>query len=565
MTAERVAEIDPDELPPGTVLLGGRLTIDHRIGRGGMSTVYACTTDRHRTVAAKIIASEYAHDLTVRERFRNEARLAQALAGHPRIVTPYEVGEAPELGGRLYMTMPIIKGTPLSLLADRRAWKRWVAVMADVATTVADLHDRGIVHRDIKPSNVILGVEHGRDVPYLLDFGFAWSKGDGDVPATAGMTRSDECPGTKLYMAPEQALGHPTAPSFDVYALALSLYELVAGMHPLEGMTANEAVRRKCDRERPSLSLRDHRPDLPRELLDAVDRALERDPSRRTPSAAAFAEQLEHVLVGHGEQSARQRHSDPISVVGLSVQRDPARPEPSDSDLDMTRHGAMEPAAAPPRHGWGRWLVGALVVVLLAVGAGWAAWPRGPGDGTSIPTATKPSMGAREAAAMANGDILPSVLAAEEDPPTAGEDPLPSEEPTDGSEMATASDPDASDDETPPEPTPARDREVEPPKVKTPAVDSSSAECAATRNAAEVATTRRDWQAVLGATARPRCWSATGLWRALRVQALHGLGKYRACVRTARHATDTTTLRTSHLCEAALANRGGLPPARDTP
>jgi len=194
-----------------------------------MSTVYTADTRDGETLAIKIIASQYADEPAICERFRNEARLALAVADHPRIVTPYEVGDAPEIGSRLYMTMPLVRGTPLSMVVDPDSWRRWTAVVADLARTVSSLHERGIIHRDIKPSNVIVRSEKGDDVPYLFDFGFAYSKGNAHVPATAGLTQVHECPGTKFYMAPEQALGHAPEPSFDIYALALTLYELLAG------------------------------------------------------------------------------------------------------------------------------------------------------------------------------------------------------------------------------------------------------------------------------------------------------------------------------------------------
>ena len=131
MTTDAPAIRDSDELPPDTVLLGGRLVLDVRIGQGGAATVYAGTMDDGRDVAVKILSADYAELPTSRQRFRNEVMLAQHLEGHPGVVVPYEMGELPELDGRPYRLKPSAKallriarevGDPFELaLADAAA------------------------------------------------------------------------------------------------------------------------------------------------------------------------------------------------------------------------------------------------------------------------------------------------------------------------------------------------------------------------------------------------------------------------------------------------------------
>jgi len=551
VTMELATELDSDELRPGTSLLGGRLVIDQRIGRGGMSTVYAAT-DRGQSVAVKIIASVYASDPTVCQRFRNEARLGQALAGHTRVVVPYEVGEAPELDGRLYMTMPLVKGTPLSMVSDRHAWRRWVAVTADLARTVADLHEHGIVHRDIKPGNVILAHDPaGRDVPFLLDFGSAYSEGDGHVPATAGLTRSDECPGTKFYMAPEQALGHPAAPSFDVYALALSLYELVLGMHPLEGMTSAEAVRRKCNRDLPSLSLRDHRPELPEALLDAVDRALERDPEQRTPTAGALADQLDAV---------RSATREPIALVASGVPRTNATEVRADGD-DGAETESLPPDLAPrPRTAKSAWMGLAAAILLAFVGVGvWLAVRAEPAHDVAVvpPSPDRDELLAAVPDPEPAASASTSAAVAEPVGVVTASDGGEAESGAEAGDTTSGADVDGPVRSVDPERKRKRKRK---PTAPSPYRDPSSDECVAAIRAAERAATRHEWDAVLKATAHSTCWGHEGPWRALRVQAFFGLGKYRACVKAAGNATDPSTRRTAQLCRAALPTEGSTSP-----
>jgi eukaryotic-like serine/threonine-protein kinase len=516
--SEPASKLDPEELRPGTHLLAGRLVIGRRIGRGGMSTVYEAT-DGGRTVAVKIIASAYASDANVCQRFRNEVRLAQALADHPRIVTPYEVGEIPELDGRLYMTMPLIKGTPLGMIADRNDWRRWVAVMADVARTVAELHERGIVHRDIKPGNIILATQHGQDVPYLLDFGSAYSKGDGHVPATAGLTRSDECPGTKLYMAPEQALGNRPAPSFDVYALGLSLYELLAGAHPLAEMSPAQAVQRKCNRELPSLSLREHRPELPEAVLEAVDRALSREPEQRTATAGELAGELDAAVRG-----GRGPMKLVAAEAGFSTRlSEAAKAEAASGDQRSVAAGGLG----------SRKLVAAAALLVLGGGLWWGLEGEPERERVS-PTAV-------------GGQPEP------EPEPTPQVEPEPA--PVVGPEATPAADAALEPEPALVKPEPATEPEADMPrrKVETGRPEPEREPCTDVAADAQKASRSRQWSRVLQLTKSARCWEDPTTRTRLRVEALTELGRFAECVEVGSGVDDRLVQRLVKQCEKHLA------------
>src|SRR5690606_25446655 len=111
-----------------------------------------------------------------------------------------------------------------------------------------------------------------------------------------GLPTVHEVPGTKHYMAPEQVLGAKPDPRCDVYALGVTMVEVLSGFLPLNELSPADAARRKCDPNLPSLSIAGSVPGLPQELERVIDATLEREPERRTPSAAMLAEQLDDVL-----------------------------------------------------------------------------------------------------------------------------------------------------------------------------------------------------------------------------------------------------------------------------
>ena len=137
----------------GTTLAGYR--IERRLGRGGMSVVYlAEDLALGRKVALKVLAPELAEDVSFRERFRLESRLAASI-DHPNVIPVYEAGEAE---GRLFIAMRYVDGTDLRRLIDAEDAlepARAVELVGRVADGLEAAHQRGLVHRDVKPSNEI--------------------------------------------------------------------------------------------------------------------------------------------------------------------------------------------------------------------------------------------------------------------------------------------------------------------------------------------------------------------------------------------------------------------------
>lgn len=308
MGIELPTAVDPDELDSGTELVGGKFRLVAQIGRGGGGTVYVAQTEGKR-VALKVMASVHVGDAEQEQRFFNEVQITQQLGDHEGVVRPFEVGRVPELGDALYMSMPLVRAPTLAseLIKGPLPPRRSCELLCDVADTVSYLHEHGVIHRDIKPSNIILPPDRR---PALLDFGYAFSTGEGPIPSTAGLTQVDHRPGTKHYMAPEQVLGYPPGPSFDIYALGVTLFEALIGKPPGYSKSPQEVAFRKVDNDRPSFSIRGRHPEISRTLEEIVDDCLKKDPADRVPSAAALRDRLRDLLNSGSLSDRRLRAYD---------------------------------------------------------------------------------------------------------------------------------------------------------------------------------------------------------------------------------------------------------------
>lgn len=326
----------------------GDFRLVRRLGGGGMGVVYEAVQESlGRTVALKLIRPEHLFFDRSRERFRRETDAVARLA-HPGIVTIHTVGEEQ---GTPYFAMELIRGATLaqvleqvsglaaeSLLGpDLRAavqslapdepegnaestpelfagsWSDACArVILRMTEALAHAHARGVLHRDIKPSNIALTAS-GRVV--LLDFGLAGLEHELRLTATGSAL------GSVLYMAPEQLTGRSEDidARTDVYALGVTLYELLALRTPYGGSDSEQARAAILDGRPAPIRARDR--NVTRDLELVCLKAMDADPARRYASMEDFGSDLRAASEG---RPIRARPPSAAYRVRRWIRRNPA-------------------------------------------------------------------------------------------------------------------------------------------------------------------------------------------------------------------------------------------------
>jgi serine/threonine protein kinase len=272
-------------LPPRRI---GRYRLTGRIGRGGMGMVYRCVDEvLEREVAVKTLTAEGVLEVESRRRFEIEAKAAAKLQ-HPNILTVFELGED---RGLPYIAMELLPGADLEgflRAQEPLLLQEKLDIVIQVLRGLAFAHEHGIVHRDIKPSNIRILDEGGVKI---MDFGIA-------KLGETNLTKSGMMIGTIHYMSPEQIRGRSLDGRSDIFSVGVILHELLAGCRPFDGEGPTEVLYKIVNAPTPGLPL----PDLgelgPR-LQEIGNRALEKEPESRYPSASAMAEDLCDVLAGY--------------------------------------------------------------------------------------------------------------------------------------------------------------------------------------------------------------------------------------------------------------------------
>ena len=229
------------------------------IGEGGMGVVYDAQQKKpvRRRVAIKMIKAGM-DSKEVMRRFESEHQ-ALAAMDHPGIAKVFDGGLTE--AGRPYFAMELVKGVPITEYCDshRLTTGERLALMIETCAAVQHAHQKGVIHRDLKPSNILVGIQDGRPVPKIIDFGIAKAIGGGGRGEPTALTRLGQMVGTPQYMSPEQAemSGLDVDTRADIYSLGLVLYELITGALPLSLVEPVAAavpfVMRHSDAPRPSL------------------------------------------------------------------------------------------------------------------------------------------------------------------------------------------------------------------------------------------------------------------------------------------------------------------------
>jgi Tol biopolymer transport system component len=348
--------------------LADRYTLERELGRGGMATVYLAHDLKHdRPVALKAIHPELAAVLGA-ERFLTEIKVTANLQ-HPHILPLFDSGQVPASAGGdglLYYVMPFVAGESLRSRFTRERQlpiEEAVRIAQEVASALEYAHRRGVVHRDIKPENILL--QDGTAL--VADFGIALA-----VSHAGGhrLTQTGLSLGTPQYMSPEQAMGERNVDGrSDIYALACTLYETLAGEPPFTG-PSSQAVLAKVITESPPPVTRE-RPMTPPHVVAAIHRGLQKLPADRFTSAAQFAEALRGptsvAATTVVPPRARQARVDSVTrwriatavacltaagVIGWALRRLPSPTGELQLARQLTFDGTVQGAAISPDGSW---------------------------------------------------------------------------------------------------------------------------------------------------------------------------------------------------------------------
>jgi serine/threonine protein kinase len=264
----------------------GPYRIVNAIGQGGMGHVFKAEHKLlGRIEAIKVLPKTKSTPEAVAA-FQREIR-AQAQLDHPNLV---RISYADFEGDTYFFVTEYVPGTDLRKLVRRNGPLPY-PIAATIASQAAEglhyAHRRGLVHRDVKPGNLLVTPE-GRTK--ITDLGLAWFLME-EIEATKTTGKGSTLVGTADYLAPE-TIRHPdkVMPVSDVYSLGCTLYYAVTGKVPFPGGNTADKIRRHLD-ETPLNPLH-FNPDLPTGFCDAIAAMMDKDPNKRTPTAASVVELL---------------------------------------------------------------------------------------------------------------------------------------------------------------------------------------------------------------------------------------------------------------------------------
>jgi serine/threonine protein kinase len=342
-------------------VLGGRYTVQDKIGAGGMAVVYRGLDNvLGRTVAIKTMLPQYANDPSFAARFKQEAQAAAALQS-PYIVSVYDWGKD---GETYYIVMEYLRGTDLkSGIRSHGALdcRKVAQIGLEIAQALSVAHKHDIIHRDIKPQNIMVQPDGNIKV---MDFGIARAK-------NSHLTQDNSVLGTAHYVSPEQTQGKELGPTSDIYSLGIVMYEAATGNVPFEGDDAISVALKQVNEQPVPPSQKN--PDVDSSLESIILKCMQKDPADRFQTADDLSRALRDYLAG---RTASVAAATRVMGAAVPVASDKTEAMPQiESPLPATRanssrSGAQQSAtdeAKEREHKSKRRLVTGIILGIVAV------------------------------------------------------------------------------------------------------------------------------------------------------------------------------------------------------
>lgn len=342
--------------------INDRYRIEQQIGSGGMANVYRAHDEiLNRTVAIKVLRSEFSHNEQFIRRFEREAHAATSL-NHPNIVAIYDVGDERDI---YYIVMEHVDGMTLKqyLQEDYISVDEALRIMGQICDAIDHAHANRIIHRDIKPQNMM--IDQGGNVK-VTDFGIAVAM------SNATLTHTMSVLGSVHYFSPEQARGKFADEKSDIYSLGAVLYELVTGRVPFIGETP-VAVALQHLQDDPIRPM-DLNPNIPQALENCIMQALAKSPGARHASVAAFKKDCMTSLSTERANEPRRLNAEQDAFDQTLVMT-PVAPLESNikevSEQPVAPVAPVDPVKDKPKRKkkWWLWLLLALLLIGGGIGA----------------------------------------------------------------------------------------------------------------------------------------------------------------------------------------------------
>ena len=387
-----------EEVPAGTLI--GEYKVEHKLGQGGMGTVYAANHPViGKRVAIKVLSHFFSRDAGLVKRFIGEARAVNKI-GHPNIIDVFSFGQLPD--GRHYFVMELLEGETMTAWLDRGRPPPAEArrLLLQICEALEAAHREGIVHRDLKPDNIwIARPKHGEPFVKVLDFGIAKLIASNEA---SGGTQTGAVMGTPLFMSPEQCMGRGVDHHTDIYAMGAILFNIYCGRLPFSGASSAEIIAAQLYQPPPKPStFASMAPALEALILEC----LEKNPAKRPATAADLGLRLKEASLVAG--LATEVHA-PLHPTEVALADTHKGYQPSEPDKNKGRARSRSIALAC-----------ALVVANLRRGAVSAKQAHSVSSGEAMaPPAPAPAVQPTPAAAEATPAAPPAP--APEPPPIAG-------------------------------------------------------------------------------------------------------------------------------------------------